>query len=152
MKEPTHQAEQQRERLLRAINQLARRALFGTISETYRTCGTPGCRCHREGPKHGPHLYVSYRGDKGKTTGYYVPKAIQAEVRQSIKAWGELQENLGAWHNSIRSGSSPRALEKSALLQQALTNLQTCRRVLAKVCKLSSRAFPKTKTALQKKA
>src|SRR6266496_827537 len=95
MKKPNQKPEQQREQLLREIEQLARCALFGTISETYRTCGTPGCRCHREGPKHGPHLYVSYRGDKGKTTGYYVPKAIQAEVRQSIKAWGELQENLG---------------------------------------------------------
>src|SRR5881396_2112101 len=95
MKQSPNQPEQQREQLLRDIEQLARRALFGTVSETYRTCGTPGCRCHREGPKHGPHLYVSYRGDKGKTTGYYVPKAIQAEVRQSIKAWGQLQENLG---------------------------------------------------------
>src|SRR5881296_4095754 len=94
MKRPQEHPEP-REQLLREIEQLARRALFGTISETYRTCGTPGCGCHRNGPKHGPHLYVSYRGDKGKTTGYYVPKAIQAEVRQSIKAWGELQENLG---------------------------------------------------------
>jgi len=94
MKEPTHPPEQQREQLLREIEQLARRALFGTISETYRTCGTPGCSCHRNGPKHGPHLYVSYRGHKGKTTGYYVPKAIQAEVRESIEAWGRLQDQL----------------------------------------------------------
>jgi hypothetical protein len=94
MKESTPKTEQQREQLLRQIEQLARRALFGTISETYRTCGSPGCRCHREGPKHGPHLYVSYRGDNGKTTGYYVPKAIQEEVRKSIEAWSQLQENL----------------------------------------------------------
>src|SRR3989442_1313144 len=71
MKEPIQEPEQQREQLLREIEQLARRALFGSISETYRTCGTRGCGCHRDGPKHGPHLYVSYRGDKGKTTGYY---------------------------------------------------------------------------------
>ena len=83
-----------REQLLREIEQLARRALFGTISETYRTCGTPGCRCHRQGPKHGPHLYVSYQGQKGKTTGYYVPKVIQAEVRASIEAWSQLQDRL----------------------------------------------------------
>src|SRR5205823_14980701 len=69
----------------------SRRALFGTISETYRTCGTPGCRCHRKGPKHGPHLYVSYQGQKGKTTGYYVPKVIQAEVRRSEEHTSELQ-------------------------------------------------------------
>jgi hypothetical protein len=93
MKQPSQDPEA-REQLLREIEQLARRALFGTISETYRTCGTPGCRCHRKGPKHGPHLYVSYQGEKGKTTGYYVPKAIQAEVRASIDAWGQLQDRL----------------------------------------------------------
>jgi hypothetical protein len=94
MKEPTHQPEQQREQLLREVQQLARQALFGTISETYRTCGTPGCSCHHNGPKHGPHLYVSYRGNQGKTTGYYVPIAIQVQVRQSIDAWGQLQDHL----------------------------------------------------------
>jgi hypothetical protein len=93
MKQPSQDPEA-REQLLREIEQLAGRALFGTISETYRTCGTPGCRCHRKGPKHGPHLYVSYQGEKGKTTGYYVPKAIQAEVRASIDAWGQLQDRL----------------------------------------------------------
>src|SRR5213076_3176277 len=94
MKEPNQKPEQQREQLLREIDQLARRALFGSISETYRTCGTPGCGCHLNGPKHGPHLYVSYQGQKGKTTGYYVPKIIQAEVRASIEAWSQLQDRL----------------------------------------------------------
>src|SRR6266567_6014492 len=94
MKKQNQKPEQQREQLLREIVQLARRALFGTISETYRTCGTPGCRCHRKGPKHGPHLYVSYQGQKGKTTGYYVPKVVQAEVRASIQAWSQLQDRL----------------------------------------------------------
>jgi hypothetical protein len=53
-------------------------AIFGTSSETYRTCGHPGCHCHGAGPKHGPHLQVSYRGEQGKTTGYYVPKGGRA--------------------------------------------------------------------------
>src|SRR5260370_9243594 len=90
----TPQDPEPREQLLREIEQLARRALFGTISETYRTCGTPGCRCHRKGPKHCPHLYISYQGQKGKTTGYYVPKAIQAEGRASIEPGSQLQDRL----------------------------------------------------------
>jgi hypothetical protein len=93
MKEPP-QTERQREALLQQIQHLAGQALFGTLSETYRTCGNPGCRCHRQGPKHGPHLYVSYRGGKGKTTGYYVPKAIQPQVRENIAAWHQLQACL----------------------------------------------------------
>src|SRR6185369_840250 len=94
MKETKEPIEQHREELLREIEQLARRALIGTVSETYRTCGTPGCRCHHGGPKHGPHLYVSYRGSEGKTTGYYVPKSIQEDVRAGIAAWAQLQEHL----------------------------------------------------------
>jgi hypothetical protein len=94
MKPPEQPFEQQRAELLREIEQLARRALVGTVSETYRTCGTPGCRCHHGGPKHGPHLYVSYRGPKGKTTGYYVPKSIHEEVRAGIAAWMHLQDRL----------------------------------------------------------
>jgi len=94
MKQPTDPSPQQRQQMLRQIVPLARKALLGTISETYRTCGTAGCNCHHGGPKHGPHCYVSYRGDKGKTTGYYVPKDILADVRQGIEAWGQLQDQL----------------------------------------------------------
>jgi hypothetical protein len=94
MKPPEQPVAQQRAELLRQIEQLARHALVGTVSETYRTCGTPGCRCHHGGPKHGPHLYVSYRGPKGKTTGYYVPKSIHEEVRAGIAAWTQLQDRL----------------------------------------------------------
>jgi hypothetical protein len=94
MKEKPPQAEQQRQELLREVEPLARRALIGTISETYRTCGTPTCRCHHGGPKHGPHMYVSYRGPKGKTTGYYVPQSFHQEVRAGIDAWAQLQDRL----------------------------------------------------------
>ena len=83
-----------RPELLREIKRLAAQAVFGTISETYRTCGTRGCRCHGEGPKHGPHLYVSYHGEHGKTTGYYVPKAAEPAIRAGVVAWHELQAAL----------------------------------------------------------
>jgi len=78
--------------LLRRLSRLARRSLFGTLSETYRTCGRPGCRCH-QGHKHGPHLYVSFRGPNG-TTGYYVPQALAEPMRAGVAAWQELQEGL----------------------------------------------------------
>ena len=68
-----NQALTARLRLLSQIKQLAQAAIYGSLSETYRRCGNPNCRCHHGGPKHGPHLYISYRGKTGKTTGYYVP-------------------------------------------------------------------------------
>ena len=91
---PVSKLSERRKRLLRDIERLAHVAIFGTVSETYRTCGNKGCRCRGSGPKHGPHLYVSYRGSEGKTTGYYVPKAAHDRVREGVSAWHELQERL----------------------------------------------------------
>jgi len=83
-----------RRKLLSELERLARMAVFGALSETYRTCGQPGCHCHKGGPKHGPHLYISYRGEQGKTTGYYVPKGAEDATRGGVAAWQELQECL----------------------------------------------------------
>lgn len=83
-----------RQQLVAEITRLAETAVFGSVSETYRTCGNPGCRCHGDGPKHGPHLYVSYRGDHGKTAGYYVPRAAQTDIRAGVAAWQTLQQLL----------------------------------------------------------
>jgi len=86
--------ERQRKRLIQEIEQLVPQALLGSLSETYRQCGNRNCRCHAGGAKHGPHLYVSYRGPAGKTTGYYVPALAQAAVRNGIEAWSRIQACL----------------------------------------------------------
>jgi len=39
-------------------------------------------------------LQVSYRSEAGKTTGYYVPKAAQEEIRAGVAAWQTLQQRL----------------------------------------------------------
>ena len=84
----------QRRKLLSEIERLAEVAVFGTLSETYRTCGRAACHCQSGGPKHGPHLNVSYRGEKGKTTGYYVPHAAQEATREGVAAWQQMQQCL----------------------------------------------------------
>jgi hypothetical protein len=84
----------QRRKLLGEIEPLAEIAVFGTLSETYRTCGRAGCHCQGDGPKHGPHLNVSYRGEQGKTTGYYVPKGAEGSTRQGVAAWQQMQQRL----------------------------------------------------------
>ena len=99
-------------RLLEEVTRLARQAVFGTASESYRCCGNPGCRCHGAGLKHGPHLYVSYRGEAGKTTGYYVPKAASAAIRQGIDTWQRLQRCLREIAELNRQNLLDRAREK----------------------------------------
>lgn len=81
---------ERRRKLVTQIERLAEVAIFGTLSESYRTCGRAGCHCRRGGPKHGPHLHVSYCGADGKTTGYYVPQAAQPDVRQGVAAWKKM--------------------------------------------------------------
>jgi hypothetical protein len=81
-----------REQLIKRLVDLAPNMLVGSLTETYRTCGNPRCRCHTTGPKHGPHCYVSYKGESGRTTGYYVPKALQEKVKSNMAAWKEFHE------------------------------------------------------------
>ncbi len=100
-----------RSKLLDEISRLASIAVAGTASETYRTCGNAGCRCHGAGPKHGPHMYVSYRGETGKTTGYYVPKAAHDDIRRGIEAWQTLKVLLRELADLNRDGVLERARE-----------------------------------------
>jgi hypothetical protein len=106
----------QRERLLQEITQLAPQALLGSLSETYRRCGNRKCRCHAGGLKHGPHLYLSYRGPAGKTTGYYVPEAAHAAARKGVEAWARVQaclRQLGIANKEQVIPSKPRSRRKN---------------------------------------
>lgn len=83
-----------RSELVKRVAELAGQVIFGSLSEMYRTCGTPGCRCYTTGPKHGPQFQVVYKGENGKTTGYYVPIAAQADIRCGVAAWRDIQEAI----------------------------------------------------------
>ena len=103
--------QQRKQQALEQLLELAPDILFGSSSETYRTCGTPGCRCHSTGPKHGPHMYVNYKGDSGKTTGYYVPKALQERVSGGLAAWRQVQsllKELAALNREIMDAERPK--------------------------------------------
>jgi hypothetical protein len=96
-----NQAPAPRLELLRQISQLAQAAIYGSLSETYRRCGNPGCRCHHGGPKHGPHLYISYRGQNGKTYGYYVNHNGVFMIRHLVEYLYQIQVcvlELGAFN------------------------------------------------------
>ena len=82
-------AEQQRDKAIKRLLELAPQMLFGSSSQTYRTCGNASCRCHSSGPKHGPHVYVNYKGEDGRTTGYYVPQPLHQRVQDGLAAWRE---------------------------------------------------------------
>jgi len=82
-------AEQRRDKAIKRLLELAPQMLVGSSSQTYRTCGNARCRCHSSGPKHGPHVYVNYKGEDGRTTGYYVPPPLHDRVLGGLAAWRE---------------------------------------------------------------
>ncbi|HEX2481609.1 MAG TPA: DUF6788 family protein [Methylomirabilota bacterium] len=98
--------------LRRRLHQLAPDIVFGTLAETYRRCGRAGCHC-ADGPKHGPHLSLSFRGPDGRTHAVYVPQALQAAVRAGVAAWHDVQQivrALGDLHRrQLWASRAPRA-------------------------------------------
>lgn len=36
-------------------------------------------------------MHVNYKGENGRTTGYYVPKGLMERVREGLDAWKEFQ-------------------------------------------------------------
>lgn len=65
--------------------------LQGSLSETYRTCGYEGCRCHRGHP-HGPHTYMTFKTPAGRSSALYVPAERVAEARGAVAAWKRFWE------------------------------------------------------------
>lgn len=80
-----------RSTLLRALSSLATIAIQGNLAESLLRCGTKSCGCHRDpARRHGPHLYLKFRTREGRSTGLYVPRSHEAEMRRAVAAWAEL--------------------------------------------------------------
>ncbi len=57
-----------------------------TYQLQYRRCGHPGCKCAREGKRHGPYWYAFWRDDQGRMQSVYLGKGdaqIESVRRQS---------------------------------------------------------------------
>jgi hypothetical protein len=79
----------QRLSLLRQIQNLGP-WIEGTFVTTSRKCGKDNCACHHQGPKHSVS-FVTWK-EAGKTVSLYVPRQLEAEVKQ----WSENYKKLKA--------------------------------------------------------
>jgi hypothetical protein len=75
-----------REMMLDRLLQAAQVMLQGSLSQTTRTCGRPGCRCQR-GERHGPHTYLTFRTPEGRSSSLYVPPAERPRFLEAVAAW-----------------------------------------------------------------
>lgn len=60
--------------------------LQGSLSQTTRTCSSPGCHCH-QGQRHGPHTYLTWKTPEGRSTALYVPAHAVPEAEAGVAAW-----------------------------------------------------------------
>ena len=89
----------QRRKLLGEIAHLAEIAVFGTLSETYRTCGQAGCHCQGDGPKHGPHLNVSYRGERGRPPVTMFPRERRRPRAKELPLGNKCNNACANWRS-----------------------------------------------------
>ena len=94
-----------RAKLERRIEALARNAIQGSLVEVMIRCGKASCACHDDpSRRHGPHLYLKFRGSNGRSTSLYVARDHEAEVRQAVEAWA------GMWQAMLELGHANREL------------------------------------------
>jgi len=63
----------------------------GSLAETQRSCGKPGCRCQR-GERHRGYFF-SYRV-KGKPGVIYIPEVLYPEVKNLVSNWKRLKDTV----------------------------------------------------------
>jgi hypothetical protein len=67
--------------------------LRGSLTETYKRCGRPNCRC-TSGPGHGPKRYLVVSQPGGRPRRDYVPNAAHERVACLIGNFNRLREAL----------------------------------------------------------
>lgn len=66
--------------------------MTGSIVESYRTCGKPGCKC-QEGEKHGPYYLLTW-SEGGRTKTCHIPKEKLPDVKRMTQNYQEAREAL----------------------------------------------------------
>ena len=85
---------QRKAQLLRAF-ELPPQLLHASLLERFLKCGKANCRCHRDGPKHGPFFYLNRCFGKGKMQSLLLKSPEQiAQARQSVGAYAQVLETL----------------------------------------------------------
>ena len=57
-------------------------------------CGTPGCRCRRGGPFHGPYVYLRVGRRHGPRSRIYVPRRHVRTVRRWLADFRRTRANM----------------------------------------------------------
>ena len=95
-----------RQRLLEQYRAVGAPAIHGTLSEDLPHLWQPAVPLSRSKAPSTGRTNISYRGKGGKTSGYYVPKAAESEVRRGVEARANSKHSCGSFPRSQRSAPS----------------------------------------------
>jgi hypothetical protein len=85
---------QRKVHLMRSF-QLSPEVLHASLVERFLKCGKPKCRCHNQGPKHGPFFYLNRCFAKGRMQSLLLKSQGQIDqARQSVAAYAQVQQVL----------------------------------------------------------
>ncbi len=80
-------------RLLQRLQTLGENAVPGSLTEVMLRCGKTACGCRTDPNRlHGPHLYLKFRNEEGRSTSLYIPRSHEEEVRRGVEAWSKMRE------------------------------------------------------------
>jgi hypothetical protein len=80
-----------RDDLIKKLDALNGKILRGSLIESYKKCGKPGCKCET-GKGHGPKYSVTINFPKQKPEQDYIPLELVAEVKQYIENYHKFKE------------------------------------------------------------
>ena len=87
---PTLALRQRKARLVRSF-ELPPQILHASLVERFLKCGKANCQCHRDGPKHGPFVYLNRCFAKGKMQSLLLKSADQIDqARLSVAAYAQV--------------------------------------------------------------
>ena len=91
---PTLALRQRKAHLLRSFA-LPPDLLHASLVERFLKCGKAKCRCHTDGPKHGPFHYLNRCFGKGQMQSLLLKSSDQVDqARQSVMAYAQVLEAL----------------------------------------------------------
>lgn len=88
--------------------------LHASLIERYLKCGRAKCRCHTDGPKHGPFFYLNRCFAKGRMQSLLLKSPEQiSQARLSVSAYAQVLQALDQIsqinHELLRRGEPLRA-------------------------------------------
>lgn len=100
-------------KLLQRLQTLGEKAVPGTLSEVMLRCGKASCGCRTDPDRrHGPHLYLKFSNEEGRSTSLYIPRSFEREVRRGVEAWRKMRETVAELGNQNRKALAKKLRER----------------------------------------